>query len=111
MNMAVAALLLILAMFILSALPLYFSVKLLGGRTGLFKVIFINLLVAFVALIIKFFFDSWGGLIAFVLMLWIYKDFFRLSWIKALLAWLLQFVFAAIIVLLAVLFFGVTVAL
>ena len=109
--MALSSLLLIVIVFMLSALPLYFSVKLLGGRTGLLKVILINLLVALVALIIKFFFESWGGLIAFVLMLWIYKDFFRMSWIRALLAWLLQFVFAVILVLLAILMFGVTIAL
>jgi hypothetical protein len=81
-----------LAIFILSALPLYFSVKLLGGRASILKVIFVNLLVAIVAIAINILFNSWIGLITFILMLWIYKDFFRLGWIRAILAWLLQFV-------------------
>ncbi|MBN1274754.1 hypothetical protein JXA12_00470 [Candidatus Woesearchaeota archaeon] len=105
--MALTNLLLILAAFLISALPLYFSVQLLGGKAGLFKVVLINLLVAFVAILVRFFFDSWGGLVAFIVMIWIYKDFFELSWLRALLAWLLQFVFAVIIIVLAVLLFGV----
>lgn len=109
--MVIGTLLLILAAFIISALPLYFSVKLLGGKTGILKIILINLLVAFITLIVKYFFNSWGGLIAFILMIWIYKDFFRLSWLRALLAWLLQFVFAVIIVIVAILVFGISIAL
>lgn len=107
---ALLLLLVTLALFLISALPLYFAVKVLGGKAGLFGVLFTNLLVAIVSFIINFLFDTWGGLFAFVLMIWIYKEFFELGWLRALLAWLLQFVFAVLILLLLSLL-GVTVAL
>ncbi len=103
-------LLITLAIFIISALPLYFAVKMLGGKATLLKILIINLIVALVSFMINFLFQTWGGLIAFILMIWIYKDFFKLGWLRALLAWLLQFVFAVIIVIILALL-GVTIAL
>ncbi|MBD3209264.1 hypothetical protein GF367_02510 [Candidatus Woesearchaeota archaeon] len=100
-----------LATFIISALPLCFSVKLLGGRTGLFKVILVNFLVALVVFVVNFKFQTWAGVVAFVATLLIYKVFFRMGWLRALVAWLLQFVFAAIIVVLLTTIFGVSVVL
>lgn len=93
-------LLITLAIFVVSALPLFFAVKMLGGRTSIIKIIIINVLVALVSFIINFFFHTWGGLLAFILMIWMYKEFFRLGFIRAILAWLLQFVFAVLIVIL-----------
>ncbi len=86
-----------LAVFLLSALPLYFSVKVMGGKTGLLKIIIVNIIVALVAFAIKMQFDTWGGVIAFILMILIYKYMFKIGWIRAILVWLLQFVFAVII--------------
>jgi hypothetical protein len=45
---------------------------------------------------IKYSFKFWGGLLAFIMLIWIYHEIFRLKWFKAFLAWLLQFVFIAI---------------
>ena len=90
----------ILIVFIISALPLYFAVKFFGGKTGILKVIITNILVAGVIIMIRFLFDSWSGLLGFIMMIWIYKELFELGLIKALLAWLLQFIFAALIALL-----------
>lgn len=91
----------LLAIAIISAIPLFLAMKILGGRGGIFRVIFVNLLVALVTFLVKYYFQSWlGGLFAFILMIWIYKDFFRLGWLRALLAWLLQFVVVFLLVLL-----------
>ena len=95
-----------LALFIISAIPLWLAVKMLGGRGSVFRVIGVNLLVGLVAFAVRAVFSTWAGLIAFILMIWIYKDFFRLGWIRALLAWLLQFVVAALLLVLAVVLFG-----
>ncbi|MFP4524621.1 MAG: hypothetical protein ACLFO2_04915 [Candidatus Woesearchaeota archaeon] len=95
-----------LALFIISAIPLWIAVQMLGGRGSVFRVIGVNLLVGLVAFAVRAVFDTWAGLIVFILMIWIYKDFFSLGWIRALLAWLLQFVFAALLILLAVILLG-----
>ena len=93
---------------IISSLPLYFSVRFLGGKTSIFKVIVVNIIVALLAMIIKTQFHTWAGTIFFILMIWVYKDFFALSWVKALLAWLLQFVIATFLAGLSVALFGTT---
>lgn len=97
--MALLALLLLALIFVISSLPLYFAAKFLGGKTTIIKVILVNLLVAVITYIIDYLFETWSGLIAFVLMIWIYKDLFRIGWIKAVLVWLLQFVMALLLVL------------
>ena len=96
-----------LALFVISAIPLWLAVNVLGGRAGIIRVILVNILVGLVAVMVRALLNTWAGLVAFVLMIWIYKDFFRMSWIRALLAWLLQFVFAAILIILTILVFGV----
>jgi len=83
-------------LFILSAIPLHFAVKLLGGKTGLIKTAFISFIVGIVVATINTIFKNWGWLIGFFILIWIYHEMFRLKWIKAFLAWLLQFVFIAI---------------
>jgi hypothetical protein len=86
----------LLLAFIISSLPLYLSVKFLGGKTSILKTVFISIAVGIIVTAIKSYFSTWGGLIAFFMMIWIYHEAFRLKWIKALLAWILQFVFVII---------------
>lgn len=86
--------------FIISALPLYFAVKFLGGKTSILKTIIINLLTGLVIAVVHYFFKTFGDIIAFILVIWIYHEMFRLKWIKAILAWLLQFVFLFLLTLL-----------
>ncbi|MFH1126684.1 MAG: hypothetical protein ABIG84_04335 [archaeon] len=77
---------------LISALPLYFAVKLLGGEATIFKVLMVNLIAAIVGAVFKL------PLIGFLLLLFIYKEVFKLSWFGAFAAWILQFVVAAVLV-------------
>ena len=83
----------LIVIFLLSALPLYFAVKLLNGRTTLFKTAIITFISGVIVSIVNYLFKTWGALIAFVLLIWIYHDVFRLKWHKAFLAWILQLAF------------------
>ncbi|MFH1591062.1 MAG: hypothetical protein ABIC95_03970 [archaeon] len=77
--------------FVGSAIPLYLAANFLGGKASLLK----TLLVAFVTGIIVGFirsqFQFFGGIIAFFLLIWIYHEMFRITWLKSFFVWLLQF--------------------
>ena len=79
-----------LIILFISALPLYFAVKYMGGEASILKVLLANLIVG----VIYFFVPS---LIAFVLLLFVYKAMFELSWSGALGAWILQIIIAIIL--------------
>lgn len=80
----------VLIILFISALPLYFAVGLMGGKTSILKVLFANFIVGIIYLIVP-------SLISFILLLFIYKEMFKLSWLGALGAWLLQFVVAVVL--------------
>jgi len=86
------AFVILVIIFLLSAVPLYLAVKLLGGKTTLLKTAFITLVSGIIVVAIEQFFRIWGGLIAFIVLIWIYHEAFRLKWFKAFLAWILQFI-------------------
>lgn len=81
--------------FIISSLPLYFAVKALGGKTSLFKTMMVTLISGIIFAAVKARF-SFGWLLAFFILIWIYHEFFRLRWGKAFIAWILQFIFIAL---------------
>ena len=87
----------LLLVLIITSLPLYFSVKLLGGKTTLFIAMMVNL-----ASGVLFFLISktlpYGMIIGFVVLLFVYGLSFRLGWIRALLVWLMQSVLLFIFV-------------
>ncbi len=85
--------------FIIAAIPLYFAVEFLGGKTTFLNVLLVNLIAGVLFAIFgnRFLF---GTLLAFFLLIWIYHEVFRLKWYKAVLAWMLQFVFIALFYLL-----------
>jgi len=94
-------LLLLVVVFLITSIPLHLAVRFLGGKTSLLNTMFINVIAGVIVAAIQFYFKVWGGLIAFLILLWIYREAFHLKWWKAIVAWLLQFV---IIVLFAMLF-------
>jgi hypothetical protein len=112
--MAVASIIWTLFLFILafviSALPLYLAVKLLGGKTTILNTIFVNLISGLAVFAVNYFFKAGVAIVAFIIVIWIYHEFFRLKWIKAFVAWLLQFVFIAIFYLMGIALFGITAA-
>ena len=95
------ALAIIILAFLLSALPLYLAIKFLKGKTTLLKTAFVSLLAGIAVAAIQQAFRFWGSLIAFIILIWIYHEAFRLKWFKAFLAWILQFVFLALLYLIA----------
>ncbi len=97
------SLVIIFVMIIISALPLYFAVNLLGGRTTILKAFLVMLITAILATVIAAIFP-FGTLIAAFILIWIYHEVFRLRWIKAFIAWILQIVFYFLIAFLLTIF-------
>lgn len=90
-------LIIIWVLIIISSLPLYLSLKILfGHKVTIFKVFLVNIIGGLIVAIIKLKFETFGGVIAFLLLLFVYKIAFRIGWIRALLAWMLQFVILAL---------------
>ena len=98
--------LIIIVVMIISALPLYFAVRFLGGKTTIFTTLLVMFITGIVVSAVRYLFRTFGGIIAFVLMIWIYREIFRLKWWKAFVAWLLQFVFIAVFYVIAVVVAG-----
>ncbi|MFH2020160.1 MAG: hypothetical protein ABIJ34_02035 [archaeon] len=96
MEALIIAFIVTVLVFIISALPLHFSIKFLGGKTDLLKTIMVVLISGVIVSAVKYQFKLFGGLIAFFILIWIYHEVFRLKWWKAFVAWFLQFVFIAI---------------
>ena len=91
----------IVLLLVVSSLPLYFAVKFLGGKATILKVILVNLIVGLVSGLLSI------PLLGFILLLFIYKKFFELSWLNAFFAWILQFVIAVILVVIAIAVLGI----
>ncbi|MFC1705003.1 hypothetical protein ACFLZ6_01595 [Nanoarchaeota archaeon] len=79
-------------LIVISALPLYIAVKLLGGKASIIKVFIVNIIVGILVPIVNSFINWFGGLIAFIVLLFIYKKMFDLGWFRAFVAWVLQFI-------------------
>lgn len=77
---------------VILAIPLYLTVGLLGGKTGIVKAIATNLLMGFLFVALRAKYPVWGFLLGFLLTVWLFHELFRLKWWKALVAFFLQFV-------------------
>ena len=85
--------LLIIITLILSALPLYFSVKVVKGEAGIVKIILIGLILAFASLGAARFIGVFAGIFMLFATLFVYKMGFKISIFKAFIAWILQYIF------------------
>jgi len=87
-----------LIILVISSIPLYVAVRLLGGKTSLFKVIMVNIVAGIVISALKAAYSSFiWSILVFLTLLYIYKEMFRIGWLRSFFAWLMQFViFAAI---------------
>ncbi|MBN1503009.1 hypothetical protein JW930_05685 [Candidatus Woesearchaeota archaeon] len=88
--MNIANLIFDILIFIIASLPLYFAVKLLGGKTSLLKTVLVNFIAGIVYSFIASQLGFLGRILAFFLLIWIYHEVFRLRWLKAFFAWLIQ---------------------
>ena len=98
-----------LIVLIISALPLHFAVKILGGRTHLLKTILVMIVTSIMIVLVSLLLP-YGAIIGFIVLIWMYREMFRLKWYKALLVWILQIIFV-VILLLILSFVGVTLTL
>ncbi len=105
MDSNILMIILLIVTFLISILPLHFSVKLFGGKTSILKTGAIVILSTIILLILKQF-VTWY-LVSFVLLIFIYKSAFSLSWIRALLAWFMQFFIVGFIVFIVFLITGI----
>ncbi|MBU0979647.1 MAG: hypothetical protein KJ709_02485 [Nanoarchaeota archaeon] len=78
---------------VVSALPLYLAVNILGKRTSLLKVFLVNILVAVVFASVQSWFLTWGWILGIIVLLLVYKVMFDIGWIRALLVWVVQMLF------------------
>lgn len=91
--MAIQILIIIIGflIFLLAAIPLNITVKLVGGETHLLKTAGISFLVGLLVAAIQVSLHSTlGSVIAFIVMLWVYKAAFAIGWLRAFLVWLLH---------------------
>jgi len=95
LGVLVISIIVLFVVFLVSALPLYFAVKTLGGKTTLFKAGVIMFLTGLLAAFIKSIFNN-GWIIAFLLLVVIYRESFKLKWWKAFIVWFIQLLFMAI---------------
>ncbi|MBW2981232.1 hypothetical protein KY360_07485 [Candidatus Woesearchaeota archaeon] len=93
---------------VLSALPLYLAVKLLGGKATILKVILVNVIVGIIIPVVKNFIGLFGGIVAFIVLLFIYKEMFSLGWIRAFIVWIMQFIVVAILIFTAAALLGLS---
>lgn len=88
----------LLFVLIISALPLHFAVKVLGGRTHLLKTILVMIVTSIMIILVSLLLP-YGTIIGFILLIWMYREMFRLKWHKAILVWVLQIIFVIILLL------------
>jgi len=100
----IISIILMVLIFLISAIPLHIAVRLLGGRTSITWAALTNLIVGITGGIVYVFLAKYAAIVAFIILLLVYKFMFSLGWIRAFLAWLLQ---GVVIILLYVLFFVV----
>ncbi|MFP4112022.1 MAG: hypothetical protein ACLFPQ_03950 [Candidatus Woesearchaeota archaeon] len=111
--MALARSLIILGIFtflsiVVSSLPLYFAVKIFRKKISFGRVMLITILSGIIVSLINLYFRSIGGIVSFIILIWVYREAFRLKWLNALLVWFIQivFVFLLFAIIAAVSFFG-----
>jgi len=96
LELTLITILITLLIITISALPLHLAVSFLGGRSSIFKAFLVMIVTGIVIVVITPFF-SFGRIIAFILLIWIYREMFRLKWYKAFFAWILQMIFIFLI--------------
>jgi hypothetical protein len=83
--------LIIILLVIISALPLYISVNLLGGEATILRVLLTNSVVAILLSLLVKRLGS-GSIILVLLTIIAYKFIFKLNLLKAFFAWILQYI-------------------
>jgi len=91
---------------VISALPLYAGMSMLGGKASFIKVILVNLFSGVILALLQWVLGPPAWL-TFIILIYFYHEFLKLKWWKAIVLWLVQGVIAFILVYLLI-FFGLT---
>ena len=94
---------LITLIFIITALPLYFAVKVARGKTTLGKTILINIIAGLIVGLVHWILPVFGTVLALLVLLGLYAYFFRVGFLRALLIWFLEIILVVLFGLLATL--------
>ena len=89
---------LLIVVFLITAIPLNISVKILGGNSSIVWAAIANLIAGICAAFIYIFLARYAALISFIALLLVYKLMFSLGWIRAFLAWILQGVIGLLLI-------------
>lgn len=84
-------LLILFIVIIISALPLYLAVSLLGGRASILNSFLVMIAIGFITVFSQIIFPFFGVIITFLLGVLLFREVFRLKWIKAFLLWIVWF--------------------
>jgi hypothetical protein len=95
-NTILWTILITLVIIIISALPLHLAVVFLNGRTSILRTFLVMLVVGVLSSVVISFLPFWGVFIAWILLIWIFHEMFRLKWVKAVIAWVLWLIFIII---------------
>lgn len=96
--------------FAASSVPLYFALRLLRAKkAGFIKVVLVTILASIIVSAILSSSGWLAGSLAFLAVLFVYKEMFELGWLSAFLAWLLNLVLMAVMLGIIVLAFGASV--
>jgi hypothetical protein len=101
--------LVVILILILSVLPLYFAIKLVGGETGIVRIILVSLILSFASAGATRFISIFAGIFMLIATLFVYQMAFKLSLLKAFIAWILQYVFVLIAISLFVFVLAITI--
>ena len=96
MDLSFYSLLNLFIVIIVSTIPLYLSVLILGGKTCFIKALYVMIVSAIITTLISYFLP-FGALITFFILIWVYHEFFFIGWIRSVVLWLFQIVFIILI--------------
>ncbi len=91
----------ILLVIIISSLPLYLAVSLLGGKVSILRAFLVMIATGIISIIVNIIFPIWGTLVALIILIWVFHEVFRLKWFKAILAWILWLIFVLLFLFIA----------
>lgn len=92
------ALVVIGLIFLLGVFPLWFLIKIMGGRVSLLRAFAIKIAAIIITILLSMAFGFWGPLLVAIFLIVLYMVAFRIGIIRAFLAWLLEGVVLAAII-------------
>lgn len=87
------ALLVTVLLFIVASFPLYLIVKLIGGKTSILHTAAVAFISGMLIIMVESAVPFWGGIVSFILLLWVFKAFFHIGWWRAFLVWVMYGLF------------------